>query len=111
MRRPIGKRIEQVCAACEESATFSEIAFLMGLENNTGNVFQHVTRAVDFGFVIKTGQRNTARYIALPDWKQRIEKHNSKPQAKELPDYAMVRRYTPLAIGRVNSIFNMGAMA
>jgi len=92
MRRPIGNRIHQVCAACEQESTFSEIAFLMGLSDKTGNVFRYVQLAVDFEFVSKTGERRAARYTARPDWRERIAKHNAKPQTKEASDYAPVRR-------------------
>ena len=109
MRRPIGKRIEQVCAACEQESTFSEIAFLMGLADKTGNVFRYVQLAVDFGFVVKTGERRAARYTAATDWKKRIAAHNAKPQTKELPDYAMVRRTHQVMFGKVNSVFQLGA--
>ena len=111
MRKPIGKRIHQVCEACEQESTFSEIAFLMGLSDKTGNVFRQITKAVDFGFITKTGYRNTSRYTAKPNWRALIKAHNEKPQTKELPDYEMPIQYKRMAIGRVNSIFNMGASA
>ena len=105
MRRPIGKRIEQVCAACEQESTFSEIAFLMGLADKTGNVNQHIQKAVAFGFIEKTG--NT--YKAQPDWKWRIKVQNGRPQRKESEDYVMVSRCARLQMGRVNSVFQLGA--
>ena len=110
MRRPIGKRIEQVCAACEKESTFSEIAFLMGLDQKTGNAWHHIRRALKHGFVTKTGQRNTARYIAKPNWRELVKAHNAKPQIKEAPGYVMTRRYIPSMTGRVNSVFQLGAM-
>ena len=110
MRRPIGKRIEQVCAACETESTFSEIAFLMGLDQKTGNAWHHIRRALKHGFVTKTGQRNTARYIAKPNWRELVKAQNERPQIKEHPDYMMVRRYVPSMTGRVNSVFQLGAM-
>jgi hypothetical protein len=110
MRKPIGKRIEQVCAACETESTFSEIAFLMGLSDNTGNAYQHIIKAQKFGFITKTGARNTARYIAKPNWRAMIKAHNAKPQIKEVPGYVMIRRYAPSMMGRVNSVFQLGAM-
>ena len=111
MRKAIGARVQEVCQACETESKFGEISFFMGLSGNTSLSFKYIQKAVEFGLIPKTGQRRAARYIAKPDWKKRIEENNAKPQIKEFPGYVLPNQTRPpLTIGRVNSVFQLGAM-
>lgn len=102
--RPIGARIIQVCTIVEASGVCTSPQARAVMQIEATNVIKYLSRSVGFGLLTVDRTTKPHQYRAVEGWRERLKpvQRAIKPQAPspERTDWK-----------RVNSIFNMGAMA